>query len=330
MNTAKKAIPFLLKPVGKDYLWGGKRLQSEFGKDCGMNPLAETWECSTHPDGISIVASSIYAEQNLKEVLEEHPEYLGSCSDTYSELPIIIKLIDAQQNLSVQVHPNDAYAKTYENGQNGKTEMWYILDAAPDAHLVYGFCQTISRSELRQHLENGTIEPYLNWIHVKKGDVFFIKAGTVHAIGAGILLAEIQQSSNLTYRLYDYNRTDQNGNKRKLHIERALNVIDMSVSLPSAQPHPVKKEHGSCIKKLSSCPYFQVEHMTIKKKEDMCSTIVPASEKFQVLLCVDGNGKIDYGDKKTLIFSKGNCIFVPANTNDLQLYGDSELLRVTI
>lgn len=256
MNTAKKAIPFLLKPVGKDYLWGGKRLQSEFGKDCGMNPLAETWECSTHPDGISIVVSGIYAGQNLKEVLEEHPEYLGSCSDTYSELPIIIKLIDAQQNLSVQVHPNDAYAKTYENGQNGKTEMWYILDAAPDAHLVYGFCQTISRSELRQHLENGTIEPYLNWIHVKKGDVFFIKAGTVHAIGAGILLAEIQQSSNLTYRLYDYNRTDQNGNKRKLHIERALNVIDMSVSLSSAQPHPVKKEHGSCIKKLSSCPYF--------------------------------------------------------------------------
>ncbi|MGN0584499.1 MAG: type I phosphomannose isomerase catalytic subunit [Ruminococcus sp.] len=330
MNTAKKTVPFLLKPVGKDYLWGGERLSKEFGKDCGMNPLAETWECSTHPDGISIVDSGIYAGRNLKEVLEKHPEYLGNCSSTDGELPIMIKLIDAQQNLSVQVHPDDDYAKTNENGQNGKTEMWYILDAAPDAHLVYGFRQAMSKSELQQHLENGTIEPYLNWIPVKKGDVFFIKAGTVHAIGAGILLAEIQQSSNLTYRLYDYNRTDHNGNKRQLHIKKALEVIDMSVSLPNDQPHTVKKEHGSCIKRLSYCQYFQAEQIIIKENEDICTPTVPSSEKFQVLLCADGSGKIDYGAAETLAFSKGDCIFIPANINELQLYGNAELLRVTV
>ena len=215
-----KHIPFLLRPVGKDYLWGGERLKTEYHKQIDLTPLAETWECSTHPDGCSVVDSGAAAGKPLRAVLQEHPEYLGIYANPEGELPILIKLIDAKKDLSVQVHPDDAYAKQYENGQNGKTEMWYVLEAEPDASLVYGFRHTMTPERLRQSLAEGTLEADLQSVPVSKNDAFLIPAGTVHAIGAGILLAEIQQSSNLTYRLYDYNRTDANGNKRPLHIEK--------------------------------------------------------------------------------------------------------------
>ena len=202
-----KHIPFLLRPVGKDYLWGGERLKTAYHKQIDLTPLAETWECSTHPDGCSVVDSGAAAGKPLRTVLQEHPEYLGTYANPEGELPILIKLIDAKKDLSVQVHPDDAYAKQYENGQNGKTEMWYVLEAEPDASLVYGFRHTMTPERLRQSLAEGTLEADLQSVPVSKNDAFLIPAGTVHAIGAGILLAEIQQSSNLTYRLYDYNRT---------------------------------------------------------------------------------------------------------------------------
>ena len=145
-----KHIPFLLRPVGKDYLWGGERLKTEYHKQIDLTPLAETWECSTHPDGCSVVDSGAAAGKPLRTVLQEHPEYLGIYANPEGELPILIKLIDAKKDLSVQVHPDDAYAKQYENGQNGKTEMWYVLEAEPDASLVYGFRHTMTPERLRQ------------------------------------------------------------------------------------------------------------------------------------------------------------------------------------
>ena len=207
--------PFLLKPAGKDYLWGGSRLKDDFSKDMDLTPLAETWECSTHPDGPSIVASGVYEGRLLSEVLNRHPEYMGTHPKTDGGLPILIKFIDARKDLSVQVHPDDEYAREHEHGSLGKTEMWYVLDAAKDAKLVYGFYHDISRKKLKKSLEDGNVERYLQKVKVQKDDLFYIEPGTVHAIGAGVLIAEIQESSNLTYRMYDYGRVDKNGRPQR-------------------------------------------------------------------------------------------------------------------
>ena len=167
---------------------------------------------------------------SLKEVIHRHPELLGDHTEWNGELPILIKLIDAKENLSVQVHPDDQYAKTFENGQLGKTELWYVLDATRDASLIYGLYHDVDPTVLRNSIDTGTMENYLQRIPVKKNDVFYIEAGTIHAIGKGVLIAEIQENSNLTYRLYDYNRVDKMGKKRELHIDKALDVAKLSAS----------------------------------------------------------------------------------------------------
>ena len=228
--------PFLLKPAGKDYLWGGDRLNYDFKKNIDMSPLAETWECSTHPDGMSIVASGEFCGQSLSDVLKAHPEFSGTHPHTKDELPILIKFIDAKKDLSVQVHPNDDYARKYENGQLGKTEMWYVLDASPHARLVYGLNHRTSKNTIRQAIEKGQLEKYLQKVPIQKDDVFYIEAGTVHAIGAGALIAEIQENSNLTYRLYDYDRVGKDGKKRPLHVEKALEVADLNGNAEPKQP----------------------------------------------------------------------------------------------
>ena len=225
--------PFLLQPAAKDYLWGGSRLNDDFGKQIPVSPLAETWECSTHPDGLSVVSSGAYAGMTLREVLSLHPAYLGShpllLTGGRPELPILVKLIDAKKDLSIQVHPDDAYALSHENSL-GKTEMWYVLHAAKDAQLIYGFRQNVTREQVIEGVQSGSLGNQLNHVPVAKDDVFFIEPGTVHAIGAGVLLAEVQESSNLTYRLYDYNRIDKNGEKRPLHVDKALDVANLAAS----------------------------------------------------------------------------------------------------
>lgn len=204
MNTGN--LPLLLRPSGKDYLWGGRRLKDEFEKELDLEALAETWECSTHPDGPSYVSGGVFDGMKLADVLQLHPEYLGERHKGETALPILIKLIDAKQDLSVQVHPNDAYAREFEGGQLGKDEMWYVLDAGKGASLVYGLNQDCTKEQLSQALAEGTVMRYLQKVPIHKDDLFFIRAGTIHAIGAGALVAEIQESSNLTYRLYDYDR----------------------------------------------------------------------------------------------------------------------------
>ena len=184
--------------------------------------MAETWECSTHPDGPSRVASGIYRGKLLSEVLKEHPQYLGKNCEGLDELPILVKLIDANKDLSVQVHPDDEFAKYHENGMMGKTEMWYVVDAEKDAKLIYGFYYDIKQETLKNALTKGTVEKYLQKVKVKKDDVFFIKAGTVHALGAGILVAEVQEYSQLTYRMYDYGRKDKNGKRKKIAYHKSV------------------------------------------------------------------------------------------------------------
>ena len=247
-------MPFLLRPSGKDYLWGGSRLNDEFEKEMDLSPLAETWECSTHPDGPSYVVGGEFDGMKLKEVLNEHPEYLGERHKGVDDLPILIKFIDAKKDLSVQVHPSDQYAREHENGQLGKTEMWYVLDAGKDAKLVYGLKQDSSKTELRNAVADGTVMDYLQQVPVKKDDLFFIEAGMIHAIGAGALVAEIQENSNLTYRLYDYDRTGKDGKKRKLHIDQALQVANLKRSRTPGQPRRVLKyRQGVASELLTRC-----------------------------------------------------------------------------
>lgn len=324
-----KADPFLLRPSGKDYLWGGSRLNDDFSKGIRMEPLAETWECSTHPAGPCYAVNGAFAGRSLAEILREHPEFLGTHPRTEGELPILIKFIDARQDLSVQVHPDDAYAREQENGQRGKTEMWYVLDAAPGTELVYGFRREIKKETLRRAVEKGTVERYLQHVPVRKDDVFYIEAGTVHALGAGALVAEVQESSDLTYRLYDYDRTDKNGRKRELHVERALAVADLRGSAEPRQPLRVLKYRQGCaMELLCRCRYFEVYRMLINTER--CRSLVEYqsdSSSFRVLLCVGGCGSV-VTEEGSFHFFKGDCMFFPADSAKVRIHGRAQLLDV--
>ena len=323
-----KSKPFLLKPSGKNYLWGGNRLNEEFAKDMEETPLAETWECSTHPDGPSFVSSGEYEGKTLSEVLKSHPEFLGEHASVMGEFPILIKLIDAKQNLSVQVHPSDIYAREHENGQLGKTEMWYVLDAAKDARLVYGLTHNCSRETIRSAVKNGTVGKYLQKIPVKKDDLFFIESGTIHAIGAGTLIAEIQENSNLTYRLYDYDRTDKHGKKRKLQLEKALDVANLTCSSEPRQPLRVLRyRQGVASELLCRCKYFEVHRMLVNTERRQRVHYRADEVSFRVLLCVNGCGTIHFANEMLNIY-KGDCIFVPANSEVLSIHGQLQFLDV--
>ncbi len=329
-ETEMNNAPFLLKPIGKDYLWGGNRLNDDFGKGIDMHPLAETWECSTHPDGVSLVASGQFAGKGLAEVLKLRPDFLGRHSEHLGELPILIKLIDAKRDLSVQVHPDDSYAKKHENGELGKTEMWYILDADDGAKLVYGLHRETSRDELARAIENADVSKYLQKLEVKKDDVFYIEAGTIHAIGAGILIAEIQENSNLTYRLYDYDRVDKDGNKRELHIDKALSVANLGVAPePRLRLRTLRYKRGCASEFLCRCKYFQVERMLLNTERCREPFSMQSSElSFEVLLCVEGSGTIAFANEE-IEFHKGDTVFVPANSVPMKIQAVAQLLRVS-
>ena len=326
-------IPFLLKPAAKDYIWGGRRLNDEFNKGINVYPLAETWECSTHPEGVSMVASGTDAGKTLHEALRHHPDYLGShplqIMKGKPELPVLVKLIDAREKMSVQVHPDDDYALRYENSL-GKTEMWYVLAAREGASLVYGFNQDMDKERIRKALADGTIEKHLNCVPVQKDDVFFLEAGTVHAVGAGVILAEIQESSNLTYRLYDYGRVDREGKKRELHVEKALQVMNTRSSALPRQPMRLLRYRKGCAGELLlRCKYFQVERLLLNTDiHRLPADYKTESNSFHVLLCIEGCGFLA-GKAFKLEFRKGDCVFVPADSIAMQLHGQAQILKVS-
>ena len=320
--------PFLLKPSAKDYLWGGSRLNDEFAKGIDLSPLAETWECSTHPDGPSTVAGGAFDGMGLDVVLKKHPEYLGSRHEGQEELPILIKFIDAKKDLSVQVHPTDEYAREHENGQLGKTEMWYVLDAGKDASLVYGLKHTTDKEKLRKAIADGTLEKYLQKVKVRKDDVFFIESGTIHAIGAGALIAEIQENSNLTYRLYDYDRVDKDGRKRPLHVDKALEVANLNSMAEPRQPIRVLKyREGAACELLCRCKYFEVYRMIVNTERRQVVHYRADEVGFRVLLCVNGCGVMKFADEALAVY-KGDCIFVPADSEVISIHGKMQFLDV--
>lgn len=319
--------PFLLKPAAKDYLWGGTRLNDEFTKGIALDPLAETWECSTHPDGPSVVASGTFAGQTLTEVLEAHPEYLGT-RHSNGKFPLLIKFIDAKKDLSVQVHPDDTYAMEHENGQNGKSEMWYVLDASKDTYLVYGLKHKCTKTEIRRAISDGTLLRYLQRIPIQKDDVFFIEAGTIHAIGAGALIAEIQENSNLTYRLYDYDRIGKDGKKRELQVNKAMQVANLkSMDEPRQPVRVLKYKQGMASEFLTRCKYFEVYRVLLNTERRQLVQYRADEVAFRVMLCISGCGNIRFGSE-SIPFFKGDCIFVPANSVTMTVTGQAQFLDV--
>lgn len=320
--------PIFLRPTGKDYLWGGSRLNDEFCKEIPMEPLAETWECSTHPDGPSFAVGGEFDGQSLTEILKAHPEFLGTHPSSEGELPILVKFIDARQDLSVQVHPTDEYATAHENGQRGKTEMWYVLDAAKGSHLIYGLNRDVSAETLRESIADGTLGSFLQKVPIQKDDVFFIEAGTIHAVGAGALIAEIQQSSNLTYRLYDYDRVDKNGKKRPLHIGKALAVANLKTSAEPRQPMRVLRYRPGCASELlCRCKYFEVHRLLVNTERRQRVTFRADPMSFRVLLCVGGCGALGYGTRSRNLY-KGDCVFLPADSVEIRFHGQMQLLDI--
>lgn len=309
-----------LKPTFKDYLWGGEKLKQYWGKKTDISPLAESWELSCHKDGNSIITTGEYANSTLSDYINaEGKAVLGTACEKFSDFPILIKLIDAKENLSVQVHPNDEYALRVE-GEMGKTEMWYILDCMPNSKLYYGFKQELTKAELKTHIENNTLIDVLNEVPVKKGDVFFIEAGTVHAIGAGILLAEIQQNSNTTYRVYDYARLGADGNQRELHVEKAMEVA--TLTKPSVgQPEPPVEKDGYTFKLLSKCKYFTTVLLDITQSALLQST----KKSFQSILCIDGRLKIE-SQHGNMTIQKSDSVFLPADYGEYRLVGNGKVI----
>ena len=303
-------------------------MNDEFEKGIEMYPLAETWECSTHPDGPSYVSGGSFDGETLADVIRAHPDYLGSRHAGESELPILIKFIDAKKDLSVQVHPTDAYAREHENGQRGKTEMWYVLDAGKDASLIYGLRYSASQQQMRQMIREGSVTKILQKVPVKKDDLFFIEAGTIHAIGAGTLVAEIQENSNLTYRLYDYDRVGKDGKKRQLHVDKALQVANLQSSAEPRQPLRVLKyRQGVASELLCRCRYFEVYRMIVNTERRQKVHYRADAVSFRVLLCVNGCGMIRF-ENTEIIFYKGDCIFVPADSVMLSIHGQAQFLDV--
>ena len=321
--------PFLMKPYGKSTLWGGNRLNEDFNKNMNIHPLSETWECSTHPAGPSIVASGEMKGMKLPDVIKAHPEYIGTHPQNDGDLPILIKLIDAKETLSIQVHPSDEYAFVFEDGQLGKTEMWYIIDAEKDAQVMLGMEHSTTAETVRKAIADGTMDNLVRKVDAHPDDVFMIKSGTVHAIGAGCLLAEIQENSDLTYRLYDHDRVDAQGHKRELHIDKALAVANLNADEVTRQPMRILRYTPGCARELLvRSKYFETERLLINTER--CREMVPYqsdSLSFRVLLCVGGCGVLFF-DGESLPFVRGDCIFVPADSTEIRIHGKAQLLSV--
>lgn len=304
--------PMWMQPVFKETVWGGSQMAAVFEKKIPSEHTGESWEVAAHSNGKSIILTGSMAGKNLQEAIEEEPEaILGSAvSKQYgAHFPLLIKLIDAADRLSVQVHPNDEEAKRLEGPEeNGKTEMWYVIDAKPGAQLIYGVNREVTPQEFANAIETQTLDQIVNSVPVHKGDTFFIPAGTLHAIGAGILIAEIQQNSDTTYRVYDYGRAGLDGKPRMLHTEKAKQVTCLT-----PRYEQVNIDEGIC------CPYFQ----TYRRKLKGVQKITVSEEHFQILMMLEGSAVLE-----GCPFKKGDTVLLPAAAGTVALEGNAVYLQI--
>ncbi|WP_018247487.1 type I phosphomannose isomerase catalytic subunit [Orenia marismortui] len=317
--------PLKFEAIYKKKIWGGRSLEDKFSRVLPKGLIGESWELAAHKNGVSKISNGKLAGKTLMEVIAEKGEkILGSEAkdDYYKKFPLLIKILDANDKLSVQVHPDDYYANEYEDGELGKTEMWYVIDAKKDAKLIYGVKPEISKEEFATLIKEGRLEDALIEISVKTGDILYIPTGTVHAIEEGVLIAEIQQNSDTTYRVYDWNRLGQDGTPRKLHIESALDVIDFGVE-PIAKVTGLEiKEEGYSKNILVASPYFITELLEIEE----CYVSNTDNERFYILMGLDGEATLYY-DQGAMKIKEGETVLLPASLGSYKIKGQAKLIR---
>ncbi len=316
---------FKLTPTIADYIWGGTRLIDEYGIKTDKNPAAEAWVLSCHKAGPSTANEGEFEGKTLQEIYENNKEICGTNGNKFEFFPILIKLIDAKNNLSIQVHPDDEYAMRVE-GEYGKTEAWYILDCDDDAELILGFNRNVSVEEFKKAAQSEEMLNIVNKVKVKKGDLFFIEAGTMHAICKGIMLAEVQQNSNTTYRIYDYGRLGADGQPRPLHVDKAADVTNLCPPIiPDASQRKTQSQPGGTRCELTSCDLFKMFDITVNGTySHICD-----ETSFVSLLCLEGECNIACG-KKSLDIKKGESLFIPASSGEFVISGNAKLLETRI
>ncbi len=318
-----QTYPLQFEPILKERIWGGTKLKTFLDKPINSEITGESWEISTVENDVSIVANGEYKGKSLNEMIENFPkEILGTLvHEKFGfDFPLLFKYLDARQDLSIQVHPNDELAKKRHNSF-GKTEMWYIMQADEDARIIVGFNENSSKESYIENLENKTLLSILDSKKVRQGDVFFLETGTIHAIGAGMVVAEIQQTSDITYRIYDFERKDANGKERELHTDLALDAINYNkVDTQKFYSKNINESNETV-----NCPYFTTNFIPL----DGQINIQKDDNSFTVYMCVDGNFDLIY-NKVTYRYSKGDTILIPAALKDFELSGNASLLEIYI
>lgn len=320
--------PFKCKPIYKEKVWGGRWLEGTFQRNLPRKvSIGESWELTCRADEMSVVDTGVFVGKTLSQLIDLHSvELLGTrvVSQGIDPFPLLIKFLDANDRLSVQVHPDDHYFQSQGSTKLGKTEMWYVLDAEPDAKLILGLKAGTTPTEFKAGIEAGILDKYLNEVKIKAGDAFFISAGTVHAILAGARIAEVQQNSDTTFRIFDWNRLGLDNKPRPLHINEALAVTNFQQNEISANPGIVLAKEGWQRRILAACPYFVVEELIVEKME---SNISP--ERFEIWMVIEGNGELNAktGSYKLAV---GETWMLPASLGNFQLIGETKILRIYI
>jgi mannose-6-phosphate isomerase len=307
--------PIFLLPVFQERIWGGTKLRELFGYPIPTDHTGECWAISAHPNGQSIVKEGPYKGMPLGTLWTAHQELFRSDSPVF---PLLIKLLDASDDLSVQVHPDDAYAGKHENGELGKTECWYIVDAEPDAAIIYGH-EAASKEELEQMIQDGQWNDLLTKVPVKPGDFFYVPSGTIHALGKGIVVLETQQSSDTTYRVYDYDRRDKDGNLRELHLEKAIDVTTIPQTYVPAKYSAAKRD-GVTQTTFVSNSFFTVEKWDVAGRTELL-----ANEKYTLVSVIDGSGLLRAQDNEYAL-NKGDHLILPVDFGPYELNGELTLI----
>ncbi len=320
--------PIKFEPILKDKIWGGEKLATLLNKKSNRKDIGESWEISDVEGDTSVVANGNLQGKNLKELIGEfNGDLVGEKIYQHfgEKFPLLIKFIDAKTALSIQLHPNDALAKVRHNSF-GKTEMWYVLQADENANLIVGFKENVTPSVYLQNLENKTLVDILNFDVVQKGDVYFIPTGRVHAIGAGVMLAEIQQTSDITYRIYDWDRVDDQGNERDLHTEEAIDAIDYKSQESYKTTYSKTQNESSTI---VSCPYFTTNVLPILGEININHS---DKDSFVIYMCVEGEVSFNYGVNQSVNLKEGETVLIPSILKEFSIAADnqSELLEVYI
>lgn len=325
--------PLKLKAALKDYIWGGRRLIEEFHKETELDTVAESWELAARDEGENVIVNGRYKNFTIREYMKELGKVvLGERAKRFPAFPLMVKILDAKETLSVQVHPSNEEAKVLPNAE-GKTELWYIMDAKPGAKLLFGVKEKMTKEEFREHIKNNTLLEKCNYAEPKKGDVMLVTPGTLHAIGAGILLLEVQQNSNTTYRAYDYDRRGKDGKPRELHVKEAEQVVKLNPPKSNTEKTVKLPSIGNAEREeIGNNEYFRSEHVKLNGEAEFFTD----ENTFKTFTVISGDMKLSVNneklndDEKEILLNTGDTVFLPANMGKFKISGISEFIMSDI